>query len=67
MANQRAVAGPPTYVLTGGLAILFLFPIVWAAVASVSPSPGSNQVFGYGLGNYAHAVQLRRRACRPSS
>jgi multiple sugar transport system permease protein len=43
----------PGYVLTGGLAILFFFPIVWSAVASVSPSPGSNQVFGYGLGNYA--------------
>jgi ABC-type sugar transport system, permease component len=42
----------PGYVLTGGLAILFFFPIVWSAVASVSPSPGSNQVFGYGLGNY---------------
>ena len=42
----------PAYVLTGGLAILFFFPIVWSAVASVSPSAGSGQVFGYGLGNY---------------
>jgi multiple sugar transport system permease protein len=42
----------PYYVLTGGLAIIFLFPIVWSGVSSISPSPGSNQVYGYGLGNY---------------
>jgi len=27
----------PTRVFTGALALLFLFPLVWAAVASVSP------------------------------
>ena len=42
----------PYWVLTGGLAVLFLFPIVWSAVASVSPSAGSSQVYGYGFGNY---------------
>ena len=50
--GANALSRTPTYVLTGGLAILFLFPIAWAAVSSVSPSAGSNQVFGYGLGNY---------------
>lgn len=50
--GTNTLSRTPSYVLTGGLAILFLFPIVWAAVASVSPSPGSNQVIGYGLGNY---------------
>ena len=50
--GTSALSRTPTYVLTGGLAILFLFPIVWSAVSSVSPSAGSNQVFGYGLGNY---------------
>ena len=42
----------PYYVLTGGLAIIFLFPLVWSAVASVGPQAGTGQVIGYGLGNY---------------
>jgi len=42
----------PYYVLTGGLAIIFLFPLVWSAIASVSPQPSTGQVVGYGLGNY---------------
>jgi multiple sugar transport system permease protein len=49
-------AGPllrtPYYVLTGGLAIIFLFPLLWAAVASVSPQGGTAQTDGWGLGNY---------------
>jgi multiple sugar transport system permease protein len=52
-----AVAGvalrTPYWVLTGGLAIIFLFPLVWTAVASVSPRAGTNQIDGYGFGNYA--------------
>jgi multiple sugar transport system permease protein len=39
-------------VLTGGLSIIFLYPIIWTTVGSVSPSPGSDQVDGWGLGNY---------------
>jgi multiple sugar transport system permease protein len=39
-------------VFTSGLAILFLFPLVWAGASSVSPRPGTNQVHGYGFGNY---------------
>ena len=42
----------PYYVLTGGLAILFLYPLLWTAVASVSPLPGTNQTDGHGFGNY---------------
>jgi multiple sugar transport system permease protein len=42
----------PYYVLTGGLAVIFLFPLVWSAVASVSPQPATGQVTGYGFGNY---------------
>lgn len=40
------------HVLTGGLAILFLAPLLWAAVASVSPQAGTRQVDGWGFGNY---------------
>jgi multiple sugar transport system permease protein len=42
----------PYWVFTGALALLFLFPLVWTAVASVSPQGGTNQVDGWGLGNY---------------
>jgi multiple sugar transport system permease protein len=42
----------PYYVLTGGLAIIFLAPMLWATVASFSPQSGSNQTHGWGFGNY---------------
>jgi multiple sugar transport system permease protein len=42
----------PYYVLTGGLAVIFLFPLVWSAIASVSPQPATGQTVGYGFGNY---------------
>jgi multiple sugar transport system permease protein len=42
----------PQKVFTGGLALLFLFPLVWASVASVSPQAGSAQTGGWGFGNY---------------
>ena len=56
--RSTALSRTPSYVLTGGLAILFLFPLIWSAVASVSPSAGSNQVYGYGLGNYTTLVSF---------
>jgi multiple sugar transport system permease protein len=45
------------YTTMAALAILFLFPLVWAAWASVKPTPGSGQSIGYGFGNY---VKLAR-------
>ncbi|MEZ0491535.1 carbohydrate ABC transporter permease [Kineococcus sp. TBRC 1896] len=42
----------PRYVLTGGLALVFLAPLLWAAVASVSPQGGTAQAVGWGFGNY---------------
>ncbi len=50
---SRVLGRTPFYVLTGGLAILFLYPLIWTSVSSVSPQPGSAQVDGFGLGNYA--------------
>lgn len=50
--NASAWSRTPSYVLTGGLAILFIFPIAWALLASVSGQPGAAQVDGYGLENY---------------
>lgn len=49
----RVLGRTPFYVLTGGLAILFLYPLIWTSISSVSPQPGSAQVDGFGLGNYA--------------
>jgi len=43
----------PYWVFTGAVAVIFLFPLVWTAVASVSPHAGTNQVDGWGFGNYA--------------
>jgi multiple sugar transport system permease protein len=52
-ATGRNILGRTSYyVLTGGLAIIFLFPILWAAVASVSPQAATGQTVGVGLGNY---------------
>jgi multiple sugar transport system permease protein len=51
--NQPSMfARTPYYVLTGGLVIIFLFPLAWAAISSFSAQAGSAQALGYGLGNY---------------
>jgi multiple sugar transport system permease protein len=52
MRSTVAWTRTPYYVITGGLAVVFLFPLLWSAVASVSPQPGTAQASGYGLGNY---------------
>jgi multiple sugar transport system permease protein len=43
----------PYWVFTGALVLIFLYPLVWTAVSSVSPKAGTSQVNGWGLGNYA--------------
>jgi multiple sugar transport system permease protein len=48
----RAALGVPYWVLTTALAIVFLYPLVWTAVSSVSPAAGTSQVHGWGFGNY---------------
>lgn len=50
---SRAFARTPYYVLTGGLAIIFLYPLIWTGVSSVSPTPGSAQTHGWGFANYS--------------
>jgi multiple sugar transport system permease protein len=49
----------PYYVFTGGVAIIFLSPLVWAAVASVSPQAGTAQTEGWGFGNYFTLTQYQ--------
>jgi multiple sugar transport system permease protein len=47
-----AAARTPFWVLTGGLAIVFLYPLIWAGVSSFAPLAGTNQTDGWGFGNY---------------
>lgn len=42
----------PYWVLTGGLAVIFLFPLIWTTIASVAPQQGTSQHDGWGLANY---------------
>ena len=51
-AVMTGLSRTPYYVLTAGLAILFLFPLVWALLASVSGQAGARQLSGYGIENY---------------
>jgi len=40
------------YVFAGGLAIMFLIPLMWTVLASVSPHGATAQQDRYGFGNY---------------
>ena len=48
----RLALRTPAWVFQGALVVIFLFPLVWAAVSSVSPQGGTNQTEGWGFGNY---------------
>jgi multiple sugar transport system permease protein len=55
----RALTRTPYFVLSGGAAIIFLFPLLWAAFASVNGQAGSGQPTGVGLGNYSTLLHYR--------
>jgi multiple sugar transport system permease protein len=42
----------PYWAFTAGLMVIFMYPLVWTAVSSVAPKPGTSQVNGWGWGNY---------------
>ncbi|MET8353133.1 carbohydrate ABC transporter permease [Micromonospora sp. NPDC005206] len=42
----------PYWVFSGAVGLIFLAPLLWTAVASVGPRAGTNQVDGWGFGNY---------------
>jgi multiple sugar transport system permease protein len=49
----------PYWVFTGALMLIFLFPLLWTAVSSVSPKAGTSQVNGWGFGNYESLTQYQ--------
>lgn len=50
--QHSAFSRTPYYVLTGGLAIIFLSPLLWSFYASLSPQAMTAQSEGFGFGNY---------------
>lgn len=52
MRLQHVIGRTSYWVFAGGLAIMFLIPLVWTTVASVSPHGATAQQVGYGFGNY---------------
>ncbi|MDR0283592.1 MAG: carbohydrate ABC transporter permease [Propionibacteriaceae bacterium] len=52
MKKRPTLFQMPFYVFTGACAILFLYPLIWTGVASVSPRSGTAQATGYGFANY---------------
>jgi len=51
-AHRRGGSIDPGRLWTGALAVMFLFPLAWSAIASVSPQGSTKQVYGFGVGNY---------------
>jgi multiple sugar transport system permease protein len=49
----RTLSRTPYYVLTGAVALVFLFPLLWSALASVTGQPNTAQATGFGFANYA--------------
>jgi len=48
----RNLTRMPYYVLTGAVALIFIFPLAWSALASVSAQPNTAQSKGFGFANY---------------
>lgn len=62
--TRRPRSGPqlwgiPSKIFTGALAIIFLYPLVWTGIASVSPQAGSSQSDGWGLANYVKLASFQ--------
>jgi multiple sugar transport system permease protein len=56
---RRVILQTPVWVFTTALALMFLYPLAWTAVASVSPRAGTSQTDGVGLGNYASLAHFQ--------
>ena len=56
MKTLKTLTRMPYYVLTAAMAIVFLFPLVWSGIASVSGQPNTAQAHGFGFANYAKLI-----------
>jgi multiple sugar transport system permease protein len=52
MTPRKLLHQMPIWVFTSAIAVMFLYPLVWTAVSSVSPLAGTSQTDGVGFGNY---------------
>lgn len=52
MTPRKFLHQMPIWVFTSAIAVMFLYPLVWTAVSSVSPLAGTSQTDGVGFGNY---------------
>lgn len=59
---MRLVLGLPYWLFTTALAIIFLYPLIWTAVASVQGRAGTSQPEGW-----ASATMWHWRTTRPES
>lgn len=59
MSPRKMLLQMPVWVFTTALALMFLYPLVWTAVASVSPRAGTSQTDGVGFGNYASLAHFQ--------
>ena len=66
MRQPSMFARTPYYVLTGGLAIIFLFPLAWATIASFSAQAGSAQTSATASATTS-GCSSSRRACPGTS
>lgn len=57
--SGRIAFGLPYYIFTAAVAIVFLYPMVWTAVRSVSPQAGTAQTDGWGFGNYVSLANFQ--------
>lgn len=57
--RMQLAFGIPYWVFTGALALIFLYPLIWTAVSSVSPLAGTSQTDGWGFGNYASLTKYQ--------
>jgi multiple sugar transport system permease protein len=64
MTRSLPLTRMPYYVLSGAVVIVFLFPLIWSAISSVSPQAGTGQVVGFGLGNYARLLDFQAGLAR---
>ena len=56
---RRVVLGVPYGIFTAGLAIIFLYPLVWTTISSFGPRAGTAQTDGWGFGNYVSLANFQ--------